>query len=341
MRITVKKIAELTNVSRGTVDRVLNNRDGVKPEIRKRVQEVAEALGYKPNIVGKALSNQGRPSLIGIILPPIDNPFYGEIQKGINNAIEEYRDFGLRIEYRIMASLTVTEQISCLKYFEEKQANGICLVAIDCPPVNSTVKRMTEKGIQFITFVSDLSDAPRMCFVGHEFERGGRVVAQLMNKIISGKRNIAVLGCFSQYQAHQLRLQGFLEKNKEMGSPLNVVEMIENDDRDEVSFEKLMQLYNSRGLVDGIYAVGAGVAGIGKFVRLVGEGRVKVITYDLVPSTVLLLNEGIIDFTIYQNPIMEGYSALKLMADYILMNKKPDQNKILTKVEIKVPENLD
>lgn len=46
---TIKQIAEITNVSRGTIDRVLNNRGGVSPETEKKVRAAMEALNYLPN----------------------------------------------------------------------------------------------------------------------------------------------------------------------------------------------------------------------------------------------------------------------------------------------------
>ena len=42
MAVTVKQIAELANVSRGTVDRVLNNRSGVSEATRQKVLKIAE-----------------------------------------------------------------------------------------------------------------------------------------------------------------------------------------------------------------------------------------------------------------------------------------------------------
>ena len=54
--VTIKQIAELCGVSRGTVDRVLNNRGSVKPEKRQLVLDTARKLHYQPNPAGKALA---------------------------------------------------------------------------------------------------------------------------------------------------------------------------------------------------------------------------------------------------------------------------------------------
>ena len=42
---TIKEIAELAGVSRGTVDRVLNNRGAVNTDTREKILEIAKLLG--------------------------------------------------------------------------------------------------------------------------------------------------------------------------------------------------------------------------------------------------------------------------------------------------------
>ena len=67
---TIKQIAELAGVSRGTVDRVLNNRGSVNANTAARVREIAEKLNYKPNKAGLMLAAQKKNLKIGVILMP-------------------------------------------------------------------------------------------------------------------------------------------------------------------------------------------------------------------------------------------------------------------------------
>ena len=69
MAVTVKQIAELANVSRGTVDRVLNNRSGVSEATRQKVLKIAKELHYEPNFLAKALVSKKESLKIGIITP--------------------------------------------------------------------------------------------------------------------------------------------------------------------------------------------------------------------------------------------------------------------------------
>ena len=47
---TIKQIAELAGVSRGTVDRVLNNRPGVKPDTAELIRKIAAEVNYRPDL---------------------------------------------------------------------------------------------------------------------------------------------------------------------------------------------------------------------------------------------------------------------------------------------------
>ena len=58
--VTIKDIAKRAGVSRGTVDRVLNNRSGVNPETEARVRALIEEMGYRPNMAGQMLAVKKR-----------------------------------------------------------------------------------------------------------------------------------------------------------------------------------------------------------------------------------------------------------------------------------------
>lgn len=58
MAITLKQIAKLAGVSCSTVSRVINNRPGVSPSTRERVQKIVHEYGYEPDPVARSLAFQ-------------------------------------------------------------------------------------------------------------------------------------------------------------------------------------------------------------------------------------------------------------------------------------------
>ncbi len=342
MRVTIKKIAEVAKVSRGTVDKVLNNRPGVSKEVHDRVEKIVIALEYKPNMLAKALSNQKRPIVIAVIIPPNENPYYDEILNGINKACEELSDFAIKINIEVMKSINEEEQSIVIDSLVSKNVSAIALVPIDCDLIRKTIDNAVDKNIPVITFISDLINSKRLCFIGHDLINGGRVAGELMGKLLDGVGNIAILTGSTNILAHNQRIEGFKSVLFDRFKNLEVVEILEDKDNDIISFEKTLLLVEKFENLSGIFITGGGVAGVGKALKIAKvDKRIRVISFDLVPETIKLVKEGIIDFTIGQDPFFQGYKLIKVISDYLLSGKNPDNEKFLTKVDIRVRENID
>ena len=65
--VTLDDVADQSGVSRATASRALNDRDGVRDDVRERVHIIAKALGYRPNRAAKNLAG-GRTSVIGLLI---------------------------------------------------------------------------------------------------------------------------------------------------------------------------------------------------------------------------------------------------------------------------------
>lgn len=90
MAITIKQIADLANVSRATVDKVIHNRPGVKEKTKVKVLKIIKEVDYQPNIIGKALVSSKKTKKFGVILTPEYNPFVHELLQGIQKAKEDF-----------------------------------------------------------------------------------------------------------------------------------------------------------------------------------------------------------------------------------------------------------
>src|SRR5690625_6373967 len=69
--ITLKDIAEKLNVSSVTVSKALNDKEGVSEELREKIKEVAESMGYRMNAAAKSM-RYGYSYNIGVIIPERD-----------------------------------------------------------------------------------------------------------------------------------------------------------------------------------------------------------------------------------------------------------------------------
>lgn len=84
-------VANKARVSITTVSRVINDSDKVNSETRNRVLSAMRALGYKPSRVAQRLRGvKGRSKLLGLIIPDIQNPFYSNIVRGIEDVAYQH-----------------------------------------------------------------------------------------------------------------------------------------------------------------------------------------------------------------------------------------------------------
>lgn len=90
---TLADVAELAGVSLTTVSRVLNNRGYLSDKTKKNVADAIEMLGYRPNSLARALHGM-RTQTVGLIVPAVSLPFFGELAVEVENALA---DAGYRI----------------------------------------------------------------------------------------------------------------------------------------------------------------------------------------------------------------------------------------------------
>ncbi|TFG63323.1 MAG: LacI family transcriptional regulator, partial [Spirochaetales bacterium] len=112
--INAKKIAELAQVSRSTVQRALANNPNIAPETKDRILEIAASMEYRPNRHAKALVMRQQKLTYGVVFSVPENRFYQEVLKGIYQARDEIKDFGVQIDVQFMETIDGCRQAELL-----------------------------------------------------------------------------------------------------------------------------------------------------------------------------------------------------------------------------------
>ena len=152
MASTLKQIAEVANVSRGTVDRVIHGRYGVDPKTRARVLAVMQELDYKPNVMAQALRGMQNAFRIGAIVPSEANPFYIDVNSGIDEASKMAATYGMEVVKLTMEHVTVEEQLDCIDRLEEGERLGGSLVIPCARPVREVRLVATGQALELARF---------------------------------------------------------------------------------------------------------------------------------------------------------------------------------------------
>ena len=193
MSVTIKQISELCGVSRGTVDRVLNNRGKVKPETEQKVREVADRLGYTPNMAGKALAARKRDLVIGVALVAKGNAFFDDVLSGIRQAGRELADYGVRVSVHTMKGYDVSQQCRMIREVG-RGVHALIVNPINDPQVAAEIDALTESGVCVITVNTDIENTRRLCYVGSDYIRGGETAGGMLGLLAGGEANVGIVG---------------------------------------------------------------------------------------------------------------------------------------------------
>lgn len=347
-KATINMVAERAGVSRGTVDRVLNQRPHVKPEIYERVRRAMQELHYVPPREEQAQALGLLPALdmpeckLGILLSDEQGYFRRELLRGIEAAKRVLSDYGVEVIVEMCETGLPSETVERLQRLADHAVQGIALCAKDHSAIVDRVNALVDSGIAVVTFNSDLAHCNRLCFVGQQLVKGGRVAGELMSKYMRPDDTLLVAIGNPEFNAHRLRLQGFCERLYEKKFNGNKLELIETYNDYSLTYQKVSETLSRRRDVKGIYMANHSVTGCVEAIRDAGlQGRIRVVCHDLTDSARRFLESGEVDFVIAQNIYQQSFRALVILQEYVQKHAVPNQERECLPIEVLCSENMD
>lgn len=340
MTVTIKKIAEVSGVSRGTVDRVINNRGKVNPETAEKVRRVAEELGYSPNIAGKALAARKKAPVIGAVLSSEGNPFYFAVIRNIEKAVDELGDYGVSLELKTMRGYDAARQLELIEELEDR-ISLLIISPISDMRISDKINRLYDRGIATVTVNNDIEDSSRICYVGSNYRKGGEMACGMMGILTRGRANLGIIMGSTKVLGHSQRIAGFRDVMKSRYPEMRAVDFIEINDDDFIGYDETRRMLAEHPEIDSLFIVAAGVYGVCRAVKSLGlERKLTIVSFDDVPSTVEMIREGIINATICQQPEIQGQQAVRIAFDSFIGGKLPEGGVLEVKNEIKIYESF-
>ncbi len=315
MSITVKEIAELAGVSRGTVDRALKNRAGVNPQTRERILNIAKQYDYKPNLIGKALAFSKHEVMIEVILNSIGNPFFEEVKEGIYAAEKEYADYGLKVNLTEIKGYNVNSIIDALDNLPSDTKN-IVLTPIDDNRLASKVDSLIKNNVNVITLSSDITNSKRISYVGCDYFKSGETAGRLVGLLSGGNANLCIVTGSSMHKGHRLRVEGVSKIVSEYKN-INIVSVIENNDDNENAYKTMKNVLENNKTIDFVCITAGGVTGTLEAIEESGR-NIKVCSFDDTQATRDAMCSGKILATVCQQPFEQGYNAIKSIFDIVV-----------------------
>lgn len=86
--VTAKEVARELGVSQSMVSRAFTKEASISADMRLKVMEAAERLGYKPNAMARTLITR-RSGIVGIVMGDLTNPFYPEVLEVLSKRLQQ------------------------------------------------------------------------------------------------------------------------------------------------------------------------------------------------------------------------------------------------------------
>lgn len=195
---TLKDVAKLAGVSVKTVSNVVNGYDFVKPENRRRVEEALASTGYRPNLGARNL-RRGRTGFLGLMLPELSIPYFGELAGLVLQAAQEH-EWNVLIEQTLG---TRERERSTLAALGPHLIDG---AIISPEALHTSDFGELAPGVPLVMLGEHVVDVP-IDHVGIDNVQAARIAVRHL--ISLGRRRIAAIGAHPRRHTAAQRLEGY------------------------------------------------------------------------------------------------------------------------------------
>ena len=175
-RVTLDDIARDAGASLATVDRVINQRPGVKDRTRDRVLLAASRLGYLPALQEEVVP-EAAPLLLDFVLPDGTNRFILNLAQHIADCAAQRPEVRARLH---MIEGFDPAAMAAKLHELTGQSQGVALTALDHPRLREAIRSLTAAGTPVVTLASDITQVPRIGYVGLDNRAAGHKLSFLL-----------------------------------------------------------------------------------------------------------------------------------------------------------------
>ncbi len=305
-KLTIQDIARISGLSTATVDRVLNNRPGVKESTRARVAKAIKQGGpeVQPQLSRKiAFVIDAGSSFIEIISHSLerikaDFPHITFTFDSVLNCERDQQAFCTMLKTRIADS------------------DGVVIVSREDMLINSEVREAAGKNVPVVCLTSDMPHSA--AYIGVDEVSVGANAALFMGRMIKQKSAKVVFVASSTYRAQEEREMGFRRVMRGEFPNLSVIEKINSNDESDGTYKIIREFLAQNPDVAGIYNLAGGNRGIARALQEAGlTGKTIFIGHELTEHTQKLLEQGGMDIVFAHDMDREVTGSIEAIEKFL------------------------
>jgi len=338
--ITMKEIAELAGVSRGTVDRALNGRPDISLKTREKIIKIAQENNYTVNRNAKKLKSFSEEKIIGILVPVKSEIYFKRIMDGIIKAKNDIGDNKLKIEPIFVDNFDEENILKGLDNFKKKKVDGVVAAVMESDSIAKKMNELIDKDIPIITVATDVK-CKRLCFFGENAVQAGKLSASLFTKMLKKDIKLLIVAGNPKFEVRDKRLDGIKEYMKLYGINYEIRKIILSEEKYKSSYEKIKMALEQDKEINAVHISSGDYKALTAAVKELGlENKLSVVGYQIYNFDSKIRSD-VMDFIIDTKPEEMGYKSFETMYNYIVFNDNPKLDKNYIKVEIKIPESFN
>ena len=238
---TIIDIARRAGVSKTLVSRALNGQPGVGVEARRRIEEAARALAYRPNLLARSLAIKTTRT-IGVVLDSLCEPYYFELIRGME---EGARAAGYRLLF-CSAHNDGRSKASYVDFFTQGYVDGVVIYGSDLNDL-CLLEALRVGGFPFVVVEQEL-DGTQVNNVVLDNAGGARMATERLLR--AGCRDVRHFTGDMGKAVSADRLRGYMAAMREHDLPGTIVQA---DFTRASGAQAMADLLAARDVPDGIF----------------------------------------------------------------------------------------
>ncbi len=342
-RIRIKDIAEIANVSMGTVDRVIHNRGEVSPATRERIQRLLEEYNYEPDIIARSLALK-REVHLAVVMPGIvnDHAFWNLPRSGIKRALEELSSYNISVESIHFNQFDKGDFVKKVRNFPYGRVHGVLFAPVFHDESGDFIKKCWREDLPVVLINSQIEVEGISSFVGQDAFHSGYVAAKLINFGLERNRDVAIINMSARkdHYAHIIsRERGFRSYFEEHSDRLHHLVTVDLNGVNDAALKEGLDDVFARYEIGGLFVTNSRVYKVAEYLAERNSTTIRLVGYDLLPKSVEYLKQETIDFLISQKPEEQAYKGLISLFNLVAFNQEPEERQLMP-IDIITRENL-